>query len=127
MANHVNTRLYPMALVAGGILLGVFISLTWRTYESAAQTGSGCQAFAQTGHKVCGKFLSYWQQHGGLAQQGYPISEEFTEVSQLNGKPYLVQYFERAVFEYHPENRPPYDVLLSQLGTFQFRAKYPQR
>ncbi|MFL5735444.1 MAG: alpha/beta fold hydrolase, partial [Chloroflexia bacterium] len=37
----------------------------------------------------------------------------------LNGKPYTVQYFERAVFELHPENAAPYDVLLSQLGTFQ--------
>jgi carboxyl-terminal processing protease len=30
-----------------------------------------------------------------------------------------VQYFERAVFEYHPENEPPYDVLLSQLGKYR--------
>jgi hypothetical protein len=37
---------------------------------------------------------------------------------------YTVQYFERAVFEYHPENQPPYDVLLSQLGTYQYKAKY---
>jgi hypothetical protein len=29
------------------------------------------------------------------------------------------------VFERHPENAPPYDVLLSQLGTFRFNAKYP--
>jgi hypothetical protein len=35
-----------------------------------------------------------------------------------------VQYFERAVMEYHPENKVPYDVLLSQLGTFQYKAKY---
>src|SRR3954466_11561297 len=56
-------------------------------------------------------------------QQGYPISEEFTEVSALDGKPYTVQYFERAVFEMHPENKAPYDVLLSQLGTFQFQTK----
>jgi hypothetical protein len=35
-----------------------------------------------------------------------------------------VQYFERAVFEYHPENAAPYDVLLSQLGTFRYRDKY---
>ena len=37
---------------------------------------------------------------------------------------YKVQYFERAVFEYHPENQPPYNVLLSQLGTFRHRDKY---
>jgi hypothetical protein len=27
-----------------------------------------------------------------------------------------VQYFERARFEYHPENAAPYDVLLGQFG-----------
>ena len=56
-----------------------------------------------------------------------PISDEFTEVSDLNGKPYTVQYFERAVFEYHPENEAPNDVLLSQLGTFQYKARYGGR
>lgn len=85
---------------------------------------SGSQLFSQTGKRVGGPFLSYWQSHGGLAQQGYPISDEFIERSDLNGKEYLVQYFERAVFEYHPENQPPYNVLLSQLGTFRYRAKY---
>jgi len=81
--------------------------------------------FAETGHTLGGRFRTYWEAHGGLAQQGFPISEEFSEVSDLNHKPYLVQYFERAVFEYHPENAPPFDVLLSQLGTFQQGRKYP--
>jgi hypothetical protein len=27
-----------------------------------------------------------------------------------------VQYFERTRFEYHPENAPPYDILLGQCG-----------
>jgi hypothetical protein len=90
---------------------------------SAAQTPS--QTFPQTGHTVSGPFLTYWQSHGGLAQQGYPISDEQTEISPLDGKPYTVQYFERAVFEKHPENTPPYDILLSQLGTFRYGQKYP--
>ncbi len=81
--------------------------------------------FAQTGHTIGGKFRTYWEQHGGLAQQGYPISDVFQEISDLDGKTYTVQYFERAVFELHPENQPPYDVLLSQLGTFRYHAKYP--
>ena len=79
--------------------------------------------FPETKHSVGGVFLTYWQQNGGLAQQGFPISEEFTEISPLNGKPYTVQYFERAVFEYHPENKAPYNVLLSQLGTFRLKGK----
>jgi hypothetical protein len=82
------------------------------------------RVFTQTQHTVGGRFRAYWEAHGGLAQQGYPISDEFTETSDLDGKPYRVQYFERAVFELHPENQPPYDVLLSQLGTFQYAQKY---
>src|SRR5437016_4215593 len=62
------------------------------------QAQSGCRAFPETGKSVCGLFLQYWQLHGGLAQQGYPLTNEFTEVSDLNGQPYTVQYFERAVF-----------------------------
>jgi WD40 repeat protein len=89
----------------------------------SATTAPGTVSFPQTGKHLGGRFLTYWQQHGGLAQQGYPISEEFMERSDLDGKLYKVQYFERAVFEYHPENQPPYDVLLSQLGKFRYEAR----
>jgi plastocyanin len=85
-------------------------------------TGPGSVLFKETGKRLGGRFLQYWQQNGGLAQQGYPISDEFTEKSDLDGKTYRVQYFERAVFELHPENKPPYDVLLSQLGTFRYKT-----
>ncbi len=57
-------------------------------------------------------------------QQGYPISDQFQEKSEVDGKVYTVQYFERAVFELHPENKPPYDVLLSLLGRFRLTSKY---
>jgi hypothetical protein len=90
----------------------------------AANNAPGSRLFSETGHRVGGKFLEYWEGHGGLAQQGLPISDEFSEVSELDRKSYTVQYFERAVFELHPENQPPFDVLLSQLGTFQYRARY---
>jgi len=88
------------------------------------QNKANGQFFAETGHWVGGTFLKYWQEHGGLAQQGYPLSDEFTEVSPLTGKTYTVQYFERAVFELHPENKAPFDVLLSLLGSFQYDGKY---
>ncbi len=81
--------------------------------------------FAETGHTLKGRFLQYWLQHGGLAQQGYPISDEIQERSDTDGKLHTVQYFERAVFELHPENQPPNDVLLSLLGNFQYQKKYP--
>ena len=109
-------------------LLGVFQYKA--LYGSTGPTGqkvstaAGARKFAETGKTVGGKFLDYWNKNGGLAQQGYPVSEEFTEVSPLNGKAYTVQYFERAVFELHPENQAPNDVLLSQLGTFRHQARH---
>src|SRR5438874_8752826 len=70
---------------------------------------ANCQTFPETGKSICGRFLAYWRDHGGLAQQGYPISAQFPETSEIDGKTYTVQYFERAVFEMHPENKAPYD------------------
>src|SRR5437868_4053962 len=116
-------RIGSYLLVALVATLLTSIIQPFQLFNTQAQ--AGCQTFSQTGKTVCGRFLQYWTDHGGLAQQGYPISGEFTEVSDLNGQPYTVQYFERAVFEKHPENGFPNDVLLSQLGTFQFKRKYP--
>jgi hypothetical protein len=120
----VKRLLYTFAavgLLIVGYALGVSSTITGQAGPLAQ---ANCQTFPETQQTVCGRFLRYWQEHGGLAQQGFPISAEFQERSDLNGQVYTVQYFERAVFEYHPENQPPYDVLLSQLGTFQYRAKY---
>lgn len=118
-----SKRLFAnVVILVIGIMLGAALQ-PFAHMPTFAQPG--CQTFPQTGKQVCGRFLDYWQKNGGLAQQGLPLSGEFTEVSTLNGKSYTVQYFERAVFEKHPENAAPYDVLLSQLGTFQFKAKYP--
>jgi len=75
----------------------------------------GATSFAATGHTVAPDVLAYWQAHGGLAQFGYPLSEEFSEQLE-DGQTYTVQYFERARFERHPENQPPDDILLGQFG-----------
>lgn len=91
---------------------------------NTAYTQETSLTFPETGKTVRGRFLQYWQEHGGLAQQGYPISDEMQEKSDLDGKTYTVQYFERAVFELHPENQPPYDVLLSLLGIFEYKRYY---
>ena len=45
-------------------------------------------------------------------------------MSPLDGQPYTVQYFERARFEYHPENAgSPYEMLLGQFGTEMLAAR----
>jgi hypothetical protein len=73
--------------------------------------------YPQSGHSLGGAFRGFWNGRGGLAAFGYPISEEFNETNPQDGKTYLVQYFQRARFEYHPENiGTPYEVELGQLG-----------
>jgi hypothetical protein len=107
----------PYAVQLG--LLGVTLT-AGRNFPPApaaeAPTGPDRRYFPETRHTLRGPFLAYWQAHGGLAQFGYPLSEEVAERNPADGKTYTVQYFERNRFEYHPENRPPYDVLLGLLG-----------
>jgi hypothetical protein len=80
--------------------------------------------FDQTSHALTGKFLDYWQTHGGLAIYGYPISEPFQEINPDDGKTYLVQYFERNRFELHSELAgTPYEVELGLLGNTLLKQK----
>jgi hypothetical protein len=73
------------------------------------------RCFAETNQCIAGGFLAYWEAHGGLAINGYPLTPERREVLE-DGNTYTVQYFERVRLEYHPENPAPYDVLLGQFG-----------
>ncbi|MFW6075274.1 MAG: polysaccharide deacetylase family protein, partial [Chloroflexota bacterium] len=82
-----------------------------------AQSDASCTFFPQTGHRLCHGFKGYWERFGGLAIYGYPISEEFREVNPDTGETYVVQYFERQRFEWHPGEWPErYDVMLGRLG-----------
>jgi hypothetical protein len=72
--------------------------------------------FVATSHTLGGGFRAFWHAHGGLAAFGYPLSEEFAERNPDTGQVYVVQYFERARFEWHPEHAgTAYEVLLGRL------------
>jgi Cu-Zn family superoxide dismutase len=98
----------------------------WFTFPKS-EAKADCRFFPETGHNVCGQILAAWRANGlefdgrsgkseaeSLALFGLPLSDEQTET--IEGKEYTVQQFERARFELHPENAPPYDVLLGRLG-----------
>ncbi|MDQ5823844.1 MAG: hypothetical protein M3441_06465 [Chloroflexota bacterium] len=120
----VKSRNRIAALLAGAVALALVMGLA-PSGQALAQGQTNCQKFPETGKSACGKFLDYWKSHGGLQQQGYPVSEQMQEKSDVDGKTYTVQYFERAVFEAHPEQKPPYDMLLSLLGSMRYKEKYP--
>ncbi len=115
-------RMGAEALAAQGI--------DWRSFPAvaAAAVAPECLYFAETQHSLCGAFLGYWQQHGlefdgqagssyaeSLALFGMPLSEPYTSTLP-DGTQITVQWFERARFEYHPQNPEPYRVLLGLLG-----------
>ncbi len=97
------------------VMLG-FLGKAFHPPDPAVKAASDARFFAETGHNLRGRFREYWEQRGGLAIYGLPLTEEFEEVSPTNGQKYKVQYFERARFEAHPENPAPNDVLLGHLG-----------
>jgi hypothetical protein len=110
------------------VLLG-FLGKSFHPPDAATTAKDGARFFAETGHNLNGTFRTYWEANGGLAIYGLPISEELKEISPIDGKTYTVQYFERARFELHPENKTPYNVLLGQLGRqlLDLRAAFPAR
>lgn len=74
--------------------------------------------FPETGFAISGGFRAYWEQFGGLAVFGYPITSEYEE----NGV--TIQWFERARFEWHPGSWPErYDVLCGLLGVELLAAR----
>lgn len=95
--------------------VGAEINRTIVATATFTVSGSSRSCFTETGFCAQGRFLAYWRAHGGLAVNGYPISDEFDQLLE-DGRTYRVQYFERARLELHPENVPPYDVLLGQFG-----------
>ena len=124
---HPENKGTPSEVLLG--LLGRTIT-AGRETEAAFQSivafpdGPNRRYFNATGHSLNFGFKYYWEQHGGLAQFGYPISEEFTELNPADGKIYTVQYFERARFEYHPEFKStPYETLLGLLGWQLVKAR----
>lgn len=80
--------------------------------------------FPETSHYLAPEFVRYWETYGGLFIYGYPISESFVETNPADGRSYLVQYFERARFEYHPRHTGTrYEVALGMLGAEMLRIR----
>jgi hypothetical protein len=124
-----NTRPYDVLLGRLGADRLEQQGRDWTAFPKSTPK-AGCRFFAQTSHNVCEPFLSYWRAHGlefdgqrgaseaeSLALFGLPLSDAQPEA--IDGQTYTVQWFERARFELHPENQPPYDVLLGLLGVSQ--------
>ncbi len=122
-----NPRPYDVLIGRIGVERLTQQSRNWEAFPRATEQREGCRFFPETGQNVCGEILSAWRANGleldgvpgfiereNLAFYGLPVSPLIEE--ELNGRIYQVQWFERARFELHPENAPPFNVLLGLLG-----------
>lgn len=83
----------------------------------------GCRFFSNIdkGYFICYDFLAYFEKNGGVAQFGYPISN----FEIRDG--WIVQYFQRARFEWHPEFPTGEWVKVSNLGMKFFQVNDEDR
>jgi hypothetical protein len=91
------------------LILAIMVGLL-APQKSLTQERTDQVFFEETGHWVKGEFLTYFRKNGGLAIFGYPLTEAFVDQG------FLVQYFQKARMEWHPQNRDPYKVQLGLLG-----------
>jgi len=116
---------YEVQLGRLGVELLTLQGRDWTTFDKADP--SDPHYVMETGHAVAAEFWDYWSGHGldmgdagvsmreSVALFGYPISEPAMETNS-SGDTVMTQWFERARFEYHPDNAAPYMVLLGRLG-----------
>jgi hypothetical protein len=97
----------------------VVLTLMFTTMYQAVRANQRC--FAETGYCIDGRIREFWEQNGGLAVFGFPISN--LEQTLVDGNPITLQRFERNRIELHPNNQRPYDVQLGRLGAARLRQQ----
>lgn len=73
-----------------------------------------CRLYTETGYSVCFAFLEFFEQNGGVARFGYPISPFEFRNNQI------VQYFENTRFEWRPGLAADQRIGLTDLGRIYF-------
>jgi hypothetical protein len=102
-----------------GLLSEVALGLVGRDLRppdpARPEPGGDARFFPETGQAIAGPFQRYWEEKGGLAIFGLPITAEARDGGVT------VQYFERARFEQHPGRA---GVALGALGRELYERRY---
>ncbi len=90
--------------------------------SSPGRAQGGSRYFPETGHFVRGDFLEFYESHPQAELvYGYPITDAYPK--SPDGR--IIQYFEKARFELHPEAPNGLRVQLSPLGYYMYTPGQP--
>lgn len=111
------------SIFRSGIIVFILFAMLLGGPQVLAQNGDSASQdlryFSETGHTVSGEFLkAYTSATDPELIYGYPITEAFVRDFRL------IQYFERARFELHPENPPELRVVITHLGSLLHETSY---
>lgn len=104
----------PLELRVKRTPLGAYTYEPKELLPTPSEKSNACKYFPETGYPVCYAFLDFFEENGGVAQFGYPISN----FEDHEGR--IVQYFQLARMEWHPEFPAWQRVTLSDLGRYYF-------
>jgi hypothetical protein len=103
----------PPELKVHRTLLGEIIYIPGPSLDIPSDNPA-CLQIYETRQSICYAFRDFFLEYGGISQFGYPISG----IELYNGR--LVQYFQRARFEWRPELPSGQRVALADLGRLYF-------
>jgi hypothetical protein len=102
---------------------------TWQqvVLPSASDTPATDPAYSwtssDTGHTVSGLWLKFLREHGDTDNLGYPRTGVIRDPMQQGNM--AVQYFQRLVLEWHPDNPPQYRIQRRLLGDILYPESDP--
>jgi hypothetical protein len=79
---------------------------------------NGLRYFPETQHTIYHEFDYFWERRGGIPIFGMPIGQEVAEDGRI------IQYFERARFEYNPDDMPAFYRTQEQYHAFSLNTLY---
>jgi hypothetical protein len=109
-------ELHPQSSGSPRVLLGPLVDEMGYHFpkapleQTSTLNGNVQRYFPETGRTVSHAFLDYFRDRGGEEIFGYPVSE------LVIADGYVVQYFQRARMEWHPEAFPSPQILLTNVG-----------
>ena len=96
--------------------LAVALPALWPALLARPVEASTGRCFPETEQCVHETFRTYWEDNGGLPVFGFATTAARQETNRDTAKQHLTQWFERNRLEHHPEQAPPYNILLGRLG-----------